>query len=341
MKVAILYFQNINAPMRGDDTYISNLSCSLTDRGHRVKVFSIFGTPSRISLWDDRFKRTVYSASLWGKTAELSRYDIVLFTEPLFPYSMMLLRYLKLRTKAHIILYVGVPRITNGSYFLLIKNKFPAMISGENARPFAESIAPKVGLVPPGIDTARLHPQDTNKMWDLLYIGHLYKEKGVLLLLQAMKLLKNNNSPLKLKIICTPNVEEKFYRCYIQQNGLDNVDMERAIIKDHVSVYNSARAFVYPGISYNRVAEVPLTIMEASACGLPVVTTSMYRHIKLPNITFSEPEVKALADAIIQATDSWNMEKQQQTLNMINSSYSLASLGSRAESFFTEVIDGR
>lgn len=341
MRIAVLYFQDTENPLTGDDTYLLNLSRSLAERGHEVKVFSLFGTPPKISLWGDRFKRTIYSTFVLAKTSKLSHYDIVLFTEPLFPYNLMLLRYLKFRTKAHIILYVGVPRITSRLYYLPIRGKFPALIIGETARPFAKSIATKVRLVPPGIDITRLYPLDIDKKWDLLYIGHLYQEKGVLLLLRTMAWLKNRGSPLRLKIICTPSSEEKFYRRYIQENSLDNVDMETAIIKNHILVYNSARVFVYPGISYNRVAEVPLTILEASACGLPVVCCSLYQHIELPNITFADVDPESLADALLQAGNSWNQEKRDQTIAVIHERYSLTSLGSLAESFFTEVINGR
>jgi glycosyltransferase involved in cell wall biosynthesis len=220
-------------------------------------------------------------------------------------------------------------------------NKFPVLISGEIARPFAESIATKVGLVPPGIDISKFYPLDIDKKWDVLYIGHLYREKGVLFLLDAMKWLKNNGSPLKLKIIHTPSGEEKIYHRYIRENELTNVDMERAIIAEHISVYNSARVFMYPGISYNRVATTPLTILEASACGLPVVCTSLYRHIGLPNITFTDPDAKSLASALLQAASHSNPKTCDEAVAIIREKYSLTNMGSIAESFFTEVVDGK
>ncbi len=327
--------------MDGDGRYLLNLSRDLAERGHEVSTLSLFGTPSKISLWADRFKRTIYSIFVLFKASKLRHYDIVLFTEPLYPYNLMLLRYLKFRTKAHVILHVHVPRINSRLYYLPIMNKFPVLISGEIARPFAESIATKVGLVPPGIDISKFYPLDIDKKWDVLYIGHLYREKGVLFLLDAMKWLKNNGSPLKLKIIHTPSGEEKIYHRYIRENELTNVDMERAIITDHISVYNSARVFVYPGISYNRVAATPLTILEASACGLPLVCTSQYQHLGLPNITFTDPDAKSLASALLQAASHSNPKTCDEAVAIIREKYSLTNMGSMAESFFTEVVDGK
>ena len=172
-------------------------------------------------------------------------------------------------------------------------------------------------------------------------MGHLFREKGLMLLMQAMKWLKNNGSPLKLKIIHTPSGEEKIYRRYIRENELTNVDMERAIITDHISVYNSARVFVYPGISYNRVATTPLTILEASACGLPLVCTSLYRHLGLPNMIFADHDAKSLASALLQAASQSNPKTCDEAVAIIREKYSLTNMGSMAESFFTEVVDGK
>jgi glycosyltransferase involved in cell wall biosynthesis len=270
--------------------------------------------------------------------SKLSHYDIVLFAEPLYPQNILLLRYLKFRIVAPIVLYVGFPSFKSKPYYLLIRNKFPVLIVGEITRPFAESITTSVGLVSPGVDIIKLYPLDSNKKWDLLYIGSLFREKGVWLLLQAMKLLQSSGSPIQLKIIHPPSNGEKFYYRYIREKGLDNVNMERATVTDHFSVYNSARVFVYPGISYNRVLDVPMTILEASACGLPVVCTSLYRHIELPNITFTDPDPTSLAGAILQAGSDWTSQKCDQTLAIIRKMYSLGSMSSMAESFFTEVI---
>jgi glycosyltransferase involved in cell wall biosynthesis len=339
MKIAILYFQDIKKPLGGDSTYLANLSRSLIEKDHEVEILSLFGPQSKSTLWEARLKRSIYSAYIFAKAARISRYDIVLFAEPIYPFNMVLLRDLKLLTKAHIVLNeIVAPRIKNKFYYLPIRNKFPVLINGESARHFAESIATEVELLPPSVDTTRLYPLDLDKKWDLLYIGHLFKEKGVLLLLHTMKRLKDTGSHLKLKILCTWSTEEKFYRRYIRENGLDNVDMETAIITDHISVYNSARAFVYPGLSHNRVAQFPLTILEASACGLPVVCTTLYRHVDLPNITWAEPTPESLGNAILLSLNAWNLDKHDQTIAVIRERYSISNMGSIAESFFTRII---
>ena len=130
MRIGILYFVDVQSPVTGVGTYLLNLRRSLAERFHEVSNLSLFGTLSKISLWSDRFKRTIYSAFILAKTSELSHYDIVLFFEPLHPINIMLLRYLKLLARTRVIVYAGTGQIKNQLYYLPIKGQFPALISG-------------------------------------------------------------------------------------------------------------------------------------------------------------------------------------------------------------------
>jgi glycosyltransferase involved in cell wall biosynthesis len=341
LKIAILHFENTSRPVTGHGTYLSNLSRSLTDKGHSVETLNLFGPHSGENLGRDRLKRVCYSAFLFTITRRLRGHDVILFTEPLYPQNLVLLRYLKLSIRAPIVLWLGAPRITQNFYYFLIKKEFPALVTAGITRPFAEKIASAVEILAPGVDMAKLRPQATDKRWDFLYIGHLFKEKGVLLLLQAMKLLKARNVSVRLKIVHTPCAEEGFFRRFIADNRLDNVEMERAIIENTCFIYNTARVFVYPGIARNRVADVPLTIIEASACGLSVVTTGLYRHVDLPNIIHCQPVPERLAAAMLKAASGLTAQQQAGTLSEVERRHSLVCLGDRAEACFNRLLNGK
>jgi glycosyltransferase involved in cell wall biosynthesis len=323
LNISILHFEDTRTSVSGYGRYLANLCRSLVEKGHQVDTLSLFGSPSNSSLWAERLKRTRYSAFLFSNTKQLNLYDIVLFTEPLYPQNLILLRYLKMQLKVKVVLWLSIPRIKAMIYYLPINHKFPAYVTSEKAFVLAKQIATRVELFPSGVDIGRLQPVDMDKKWDFLYIGNLYREKGVLLLLQAMKLLKEKKVSLKLKIIHASGEGAVYYRRYISNNKLDNVDMEMSIIDKHLSIFNSARVYVYPGISYHRVADVVLTIIEAYACGLPVVTTSLYRYINLPNMIYTDANPELLANAMLKAIETWNQQKQGQILFAIQRDYSL------------------
>jgi hypothetical protein len=135
MRIAILYYRSSKDSLGGDHVYFLNLSRGLVSRGHEAEILGIFGQPTRFRLWDARFKRLVYSTYVLAKLSKLNTFDVVLFAEPIYPQNMLLLRYSKLWTQAHIILYINYPRLRSMAYYMPIRNKFPALIVGENARP--------------------------------------------------------------------------------------------------------------------------------------------------------------------------------------------------------------
>jgi glycosyltransferase involved in cell wall biosynthesis len=341
VKIAIIYFRDIKTWTTGDGVYLKNLAIALSNRGHEISSLYLWPTTfTKTSLWYERYRRTIYSAYLMKIAFRLKRYDIIVFAEPFYPQNLLLLTLFRLLCKSPVVIFcgIGAPFKRIKAYYFLVKKKFPAMISGEKARPLAAEISRIVGLVPPGLDLAGFYPQNIRKCYDLLYLGHIFREKGIFLLLEAMKCLKADGFKPHLKIIHTPGPEENSIKRYIRENRLDNIDMESKILERPAIEYNKARVFVYPGISHKRVATVPLTILEASACGLPVVCTSLYRYIDLPNATITEPEPKALAQAIRETLNNDNQANCQRTQEIMRGRYSLESMGIFAEDFFSKLL---
>ena len=71
MRVAILHFEDISRPLKGEGTYFSNIARSLIERGHESRVVSLFGTPQKISLWRDRTRSAIYSAFVLTEAGKL------------------------------------------------------------------------------------------------------------------------------------------------------------------------------------------------------------------------------------------------------------------------------
>ncbi|MBD3282086.1 MAG: glycosyltransferase [Candidatus Portnoybacteria bacterium] len=116
------------------------------------------------------------------------------------------------------------------------------------------------------IDLNTFQPQQTEKKYDIVFSGRLTKNKGIFLLLKAVKeieasLIITGTGPLKGKI-------EK----YIKDNKLEKKIKLAGWLpttKDIANIYNQSRMMVMP--SFNEGG--PRVTLEAMACKTPVITT--------------------------------------------------------------------
>jgi len=104
----------------------------------------------------------------------------------------------------------------------------------------------------------------------ILFVGRLAKEKGVIYLLQAAKLLKDAGASFKTLIVGSGPLEDEL-KAYIRDNNLtDVVTMVGWVDSSELPQYY-ATATVYVGPSLHEAQG--LVFLEALATGLPVVTT--------------------------------------------------------------------
>lgn len=113
--------------------------------------------------------------------------------------------------------------------------------------------------------------QDKQKKYDVVFSGRLVKNKGIYLLLRAIKNPKLKILNPKLIIIgdgpLKPNIER-----YIQKNNLqNNVELVGWLptINDVAEIYNQSKIMVMP--SFNEGG--PRVTLEAMACKIPVITS--------------------------------------------------------------------
>lgn len=121
------------------------------------------------------------------------------------------------------------------------------------------------------IDSEIFKPINVRKEYDIVFAARLEKNKGILELIQAIKLAKIKFPAIKLLIIGSGSLKNKLSR-FVNENRLNgNVIFSGWLetAQDVARDYNSAKIFINPSLNEGG----PRVILEAMACGLPVITT--------------------------------------------------------------------
>ncbi len=121
------------------------------------------------------------------------------------------------------------------------------------------------------IDLDVFRPRDLPKKYDIVFAGRLVKNKGIFLLLKAIKSPKLRTLNLKLIITGSGPLKKKIGK-YIKKHKLENNVFFSGWLpgaEDVAKVYNQSKIFVMP--SFNEGG--PRATIEAMACKIPVITS--------------------------------------------------------------------
>ena len=115
-------------------------------------------------------------------------------------------------------------------------------------------------------------PLDKNSVPRLFYLSNFFTTKGILVLLKALKKLKQSGHQFEAKFAGAPgDISLEFLNSKVEEEGLaDRVEVLGPIYGEgKYAALRKADIFVHP--TYNDA--FPLVILEAMQCGLPVVST--------------------------------------------------------------------
>lgn len=123
--------------------------------------------------------------------------------------------------------------------------------------------------LPNPIDLDRYRPGDFTRKNTLLFLGMFSKSKGVFDLIQAV--FNINSGPEKIRLTCAGDGDIAYLRQVVRKKGLENyVEINEWIgYEKKLSLYQSSCALVLASYSEG----FPMVVLEAMACGCPVITT--------------------------------------------------------------------
>jgi glycosyltransferase involved in cell wall biosynthesis len=131
-----------------------------------------------------------------------------------------------------------------------------------------------------GVDLDRFRPLDapartasrtalgwTNDRRTVLHVGHLRRNRGV----ESLKELARDPAN---RVVMVASISETGEEELSSELSAAGVELHQEFIPDVERYYQSADAYVFPVVQRTSAIDFPLSIFEALACGLPVLTTS-------------------------------------------------------------------
>lgn len=133
----------------------------------------------------------------------------------------------------------------------------------------------RIRHVPLGVDTKIFFPNPHSSQPNtIVFVGRLVKEKGVLVLIEAFETLYKKHPHARLFILGSGELETTIH-ARLAKKGLSHaVTIKKLEYHTIAQLYQKARIFVLPSISSKTWEEqYGMALIEAMACGLPIVTT--------------------------------------------------------------------
>jgi glycosyltransferase involved in cell wall biosynthesis len=133
----------------------------------------------------------------------------------------------------------------------------------------------EIYIVPNGIDVENykdttISPTRKTGIKNILFVGNLYSIKGVQYLISAMKKIHDEMSDVRLILVGDGEERKRLEELSKQLNMQSYVQFVGKVPHEKVKIFmHQADIFVLPSLSEG----LPIVILEAMACGLPIVAS--------------------------------------------------------------------
>jgi glycosyltransferase involved in cell wall biosynthesis len=210
-------------------------------------------------------------------------------------------------------------------------------------------VAPeKLHAIGHGIDTELFRPQPrTPQADDLLYVGRISSRKRQDLLIDALAVLRDKHPdlPVRLRLVGPPlTAADRDFEKRLRSRVWDEDLADRVRFEGFVPMRHMPR--LYPGafaqINVSQTNSVDKGVLEALACGVPVLTSNlaffpMLNHAGLDELMIHDERPTAIAEQIIAVYKNRDQYPPERLRNLIVGHNDLQSFTQRVLTHLREI----
>ncbi len=332
---ALAYFGNYKG---GLQLYVQNLAKKQLEEGHDVKIItsSYYGNQKNIEGIPIIRVKALFSAFRVPFTPML---PLILLREecdilhahlplPWLDISCVVKKFFHKKTKFIITLHNYLPtKSIISKIFAFIHNKF--LISSAiyfsdriitTTNEFAQSLPYHIPQskhvnIPLGVDTEHFNMQSQNEFnkFQVLFVGRLIPEKGLDILVKAMKIVTKKIPEARLLALCSETYNYSQFEKELERIGRNYLTIKKNVSHKRMPIiYQQSSVLVMPSIDLDSFGYV---LLEAMACGCPVITTDLPGPSsvvdKMTGLVVKRGHINDLSTAIIKALKKINYDRTE------------------------------
>ncbi|MFQ5444757.1 MAG: glycosyltransferase family 4 protein [Nitrospinales bacterium] len=322
------------------------------------RSMELYGSGGKRRIWE-----TLYYGLMVMRHVELRHFDIIhagqwpffhlvparLFS--LFGRAKLVVDWWEVWGAAHWLEYYGAKGVVGSILEKLLTRIAPHIIAitqkGQEQLHRLGVEETKVTFIPNGIDLEKIQKAEPQRQkFDLVYMGRLNKHKNVDHLLQAVSILRKAGEPVTLQIIGEGPERLALEKLAHQLDISKGVTFHGMINSDEeaYSWMKASRLFIHP---VTQGGGGSITVLEANACGLPVVA---YKHEKgisdelidegVNGYWVREPNPKAMAKKISQLLSDKDLgQKMKHSAFEFAKQYAWANIAKGYKDYFSELLN--